>query len=203
MSRASIPAKVAHLIQWHEARREGNLLGYEGLLVEGCKRPYHLDVTLQGQWNLWHYDNNDQPKIIGKGSEGDVEQGKLVATITAANKIPELRKHLEPDEPEIEIPIEPISPAHRTLRMYGAVTALILWLVWGLYWLIRSRPRVGILAVIVLIFGFWVAHVVINWLTIQNQKREKLVKQGAAQAIIQASAQAQEQHKSPAKVSKG
>ncbi len=203
MSRATYPAKVAQLIQWHEARREGNLLGYEGLLVEGCKRPYHLDVTLQGQWNLWHYDNNDKPKVIGKGSESNVEQGKLAATITAATKIPELRKYLEPAEPELNIPVTPVSPAHRTLRMYGAVTALILWIVWGLYWLIRSRPKIGILAVIVLIFGIWVAHVVINWLSNQNQKREKLVKQATAQAIIQASSKAQEQTKPPVNVGRG
>ncbi|MEM6430466.1 MAG: hypothetical protein AAF708_14590 [Deinococcota bacterium] len=201
MAKASLAAKVINLIQWHEARRDGDLLGYEGLLVEGCKRPYHLDVTLQGQWQLWHYDHNDHPKIMGRGSEADVERGKLAATIIAANKIPELRKYLEPDEPEVDIPPQPISPAHRTLRMYGTVTALILWIVWGLYWLIRSRPRVGILAVIVLIFGLWVAHVVINWLTVQNQKREKLVKQAAAQAVIQASTQPPQ--KPPVNMGKG
>lgn len=187
MKKAVLPENALDVVQWHEARREGQMVGHEGLLIEHVKHPYHIDIDKQGGWQLWHFDGHDAQKIVAKGSANNVEAAKLEAVAAAFSKLPSLRKAFKQDvAPHAhDIPQNGhLTNLHRTLRTYLAGGTIVLWLGFGLYWFVRLRPKVATLVVVLLIASFWVTDVAIKYLEQANSRREKLLRQQQAKAMI-------------------
>ena len=191
-----LPQYAIDLVQWHEARRDAKVVGHEGLLVDHVKHPYHIDIDNGGNWQLWHFDSHDESKIVAKGMANNVEEARLAAVGAAVAKITSLRNAIAAKIPQQnqDIPQDGhVTNLRRTLRLYAAGAALVLWLGFGTYLFFKVRPVVATLAVIVLAVGLYVAHIILETLERFNSRREKLLKQQAAQALVKQQAQVQKQ----------
>lgn len=187
-----LPSSALELVQWHEARRDGQLVGREGLLIEHVKHPYHIDIDSKNNWQLWHFDNADKPKVVARGSSNDDEAAMAEATAAAVAKIPSLRDYAKST---LSAPTGGhVSPAgvtnlRSTFRVYLAGTAAVLGSLFGVYWFIRTRPVIATLALMLLAFGLYVTHQILAFAERVNGRREKLLKQQQAHAVIAQSKQ--------------
>ncbi|MEM7737602.1 MAG: hypothetical protein AAF267_17615 [Deinococcota bacterium] len=186
---ANTPLNLDELVDWTEARREGQLLGVEGLITEGCKHPYHVDIDGKGSWQVWHYLMGDKTKVIARGGSNNIAAAQRQATLKAIEKISGLKAYVSKQsdgqlevQPGEQIHLEP-STGHKTLRMYAAVTTLVLWVILGSFYMLKYRPLVGTIIIGALTVGLTIAHQIIKSWALGASNTDKLNKQEKAKAI--------------------
>lgn len=196
LTQPKLSAQALELVQWHEARRDGETVGREGLLVEHVKHPYHIDIDSKGNWQLWHFDKTDKSKVVARGSATDDDAAMAEATMAAFTKIPSLREFLQMPQSEQSVAKEApkLTNLRRTIRYYCAGAAAVLWALFAIYWFFRARPTIATLAVVTFGFGLWLTHQLTAFADKANQRREKLLKAQEARTVI---AQGQQQQGRP------
>lgn len=185
------PAKLEQLVSWQDNGSETNT---RGIITQHVSRPHYIEINPKGDWVLLTLDKDDKPVYVDRGSARNVVKAKGVATASAISKIPELKAALQTSTPEQNEPkqrVYLVSARRATMRVYGVCATLVLATLWSLYWLFVARPKIAVLFVILLSAGIYLSHMLLTALERANQKREKLVKQQQARAMIAQAKQGQ------------
>ena len=176
--------KLAELASWQDNQPPHNT---RGIISQHVKQPYFVEVDPRGGWVLLTLGKDDKPIFVARGQSRNVAKAKQDATSAAISKIPELKQALTPTDttqPSNTQRVYLVSARRATVRVYGVCATLILGALWGLWWLFVARPKVALLFVMLLALGIYLSHLVLTALERANTKREKLVKQQQARAMI-------------------
>lgn len=187
---AKNPLKIDSLVSWQDNPSPANT---RGIITAHVKQPYFVEVTPRGDWLLLTIGKDDKPKNVARGVARNVARAKQDVTAAAISKIPELKAAITAMNPQQNEPTQRVylvSARRATVRVYGVATTFILASLWGLWWLFVARPKIALLFVMLLSLGIYLAHVLLSALEKANTKREKLVKQQQARALV---AQAKQQ----------
>ena len=176
-------------VRWQDNASNGFT---RGIISTHVQRPHFIEISPNGKWLLLTIDDTDEPIHIAKGNAKDIASAKAEVRAHAISKIPSLKAAIqvvtEGEQPE-KIPVL-VSARRATVRMYAALTALVLWVGWGFYWFARIRPKTATLTIIIVSVAAYAAVKIVDWLDDKNSKRERLAKrQAAVQMVKQQSAQ--------------
>lgn len=182
--------KIAELVSWQDNTPPANT---RGIITAHVSKPHFVEIDPRGGWVLLTLGKDDKPQFVARGQSRNVARAKQDATSAAISKLPELKAALTPADAKQSEPTQRvylISARRATMRVYGVCATLILGTLWGLWWLFVARPKVAVLFVLLLGLGIYLAHLTLTALEKANDKRQKLIKQQQARAMI---AQAKQQ----------
>lgn len=182
--------KIDSLVSWQDNQPPANT---RGIITQHVSKPHFVEITPKGAWVLLTLGKDDKPVFVLRGQSRNVARAKQDATAAAISKIPELKAAITAINPQQNEPTQRVylvSARRATVRVYGVATTFILATLWGLWWLFVARPKIALLFVMLLSLGVYLAHMLLSALEKANAKREKLVKQQQARALV---AQAKQQ----------
>lgn len=178
------PVKLDSLISWQDNPAPANT---RGIITAHVSQPYYVEIDPRGGWVLLTLGKNDKPVFVARGQSRNVARAKQDATQAAISKLPEIKAALMPTDAkqnDAKQRVYLISARRATMRVYGICSTLILGSLWGLYWLFVARPKIALMFVMLLALGIYLSHMALSALEAANAKRDKLVKQQQARAMV-------------------
>jgi hypothetical protein len=178
---AKRPSPALDPVAWHDSP-DG---GARGVIAQGVKQPYIVDVMPDGRFDIFTLTKADKPKHVTSGRGNNVTIAKHKASEKALANIPELKDSLQADM--ITTSATPVRQREQpawlvTLKVFIATALFVFAFLLFARWAVLHRPawafRVAAWAGASL-FGAWRLMKFVEDL---DKRRERLAKRRVADA---------------------
>lgn len=160
---------------WHDAP-DG---GARGVITERVSEPYIIDVTPDGQFDIFTLDAHDKPRRVTSGKSRNVTLAKQKAASLALTTVKELKDAQQ--EHVIDAKVTRLEPEEqpawvKTLKVFIGLALLVAATVLFARWLLIYRPRLAIRIFMWVAGCLFAAYRILKFFEHLDKIRERLAK---------------------------
>ncbi len=160
---------------WHDAP-DG---GARGVITERVSEPYIIDVTPDGQFDIFTLDAHDKPCHVTSGKSRNVTLAKQKAASLAFTTVKELKDSQQ--EHVIDAKATRLEPEEqpawvKTLKVFIGLALLVAATVLFARWLLIYRPRLALRIFMWVVGCLYASYRILKFVEDLDKRRERLAK---------------------------